>query len=65
MIKMDALGRICNTHLALADKSGAKDPRCLELARLASLAVDFPKTGVPVEQRLPLVEEYPDFMGKV
>ena len=38
---------------------------CLELAKLFSIAVDCPKTGVPAE--IPadiLVKEYPDFMEK-
>lgn len=66
-IKNDVLGRICNTHLAVADQFGPQDQECLDLAELASKAVDFGKTGVPVlKSELPLeVEEYPDFMGKV
>eukprot|EP00118_Oscarella_pearsei_P028510 m.2323 g.2323 ORF g.2323 m.2323 type:complete len:1118 (+) comp8576_c0_seq1:109-3462(+) len=66
-IKSDQLGLIANAHLAHADTSlsGAKDPKCIKLAEMHSLAVDFPKTGV-----LPkLTEElrpkaYPDFMEK-
>ena len=47
-IKMDQLGIISNTHLALADKRplGVRDPDCVELAKMFSLAVDFPKTGI-------------------
>lgn len=38
---------------------------CLELAKLFSVAVDFPKTGVPAEIPPKLrVKEYPDFMEK-
>ncbi|KAI9741386.1 MAG: hypothetical protein M1834_003103 [Cirrosporium novae-zelandiae] len=46
----DHLGRICNNHLALADQSpqGTKDLRCILLAEMASTAVDFSKTGEPV-----------------
>ncbi len=52
--------------MALADMRGADDTECLELARLASKAVDFSKSGVPVsENEIPQVPEYPDFMGKV
>jgi RNA-dependent RNA polymerase len=61
------LGVIANTHLALADDSaqGVKDEKCKHLARLASVAVDFPKTGVPAvvpREYRPL--KYPDFMEK-
>lgn len=66
-IKMDNLGRIANAHVALADQSkqGVRDPACIKLAKLFSLAVDFPKHGVCVD--LPdeiKVAKYPDFMGK-
>ena len=38
---------------------------CVELAKLFSIAVDFPKTGVPAEIPANLrVKEYPDFMEK-
>ncbi|KAK2989891.1 hypothetical protein RJ640_019474 [Escallonia rubra] len=38
---------------------------CIELAKLFSIAVDFPKTGVPAEIPSHLrVKEYPDFMDK-
>ncbi|KAI0752286.1 RdRP-domain-containing protein [Irpex lacteus] len=65
-IKNDVLGRVCNAHLALADRHGPQSAECIELAGLASKAVDFCKTGVPVSQdEIPRIEEYPDFMGKV
>ncbi|KAI0790029.1 RNA dependent RNA polymerase-domain-containing protein [Abortiporus biennis] len=65
-IMNDMLGRICNAHMALADKSSPADTDCVTLARLASQAVDFSKNGVPVDpQQIPFVVEYPDFMGKV
>lgn len=45
----DSLGIIANAHTAFADKdpSKAMSPSCVELAKLFSIAVDFPKTGVP------------------
>lgn len=63
----DSLGVISNAHVVHADKSLAKarDPKCLELAKLLSIAVDFPKTGVPAVMPTNLrPEEYPDFMEK-
>lgn len=63
----DSLGIISNAHTAFADKepSKAMSNPCIELAKLFSVAVDFPKTGVPAEipQHL-FVREYPDFMEK-
>ncbi|KAL2653152.1 hypothetical protein R1flu_021280 [Riccia fluitans] len=63
----DNLGVIANAHVVHADKekSKARSEKCLELAHLASLAVDFPKTGVPaiIPQEL-RPREYPDFMEK-
>lgn len=67
-IKNDQLGTIANTHVAFSDQleDGVRDPACMALARLFSLAVDFPKTGfvakVPKEVR---VKKYPDFMQKL
>ncbi|KAL8518483.1 hypothetical protein ACS0TY_009746 [Phlomoides rotata] len=63
----DSLGIIANAHTVFADKKEemALNEDCLELARLFSIAVDFPKTGVPAE--IPpksRVKEYPDFMEK-
>ena len=63
----DSLGIIANAHTVFADKEYDKaycDP-CTELAKLFSIAVDFPKTGVPAEiPRNLRVKEYPDFMEK-
>ncbi|KAK4395678.1 RNA-dependent RNA polymerase 1 [Sesamum angolense] len=63
----DSLGIISNAHTVFADKeeSMALSESCLALARLFSIAVDFPKTGVPAEIPSHLrVKEYPDFMDK-
>ncbi|KAK4728210.1 hypothetical protein R3W88_021198 [Solanum pinnatisectum] len=63
----ESLGEICNAHVVHADLSelGALDEKCLKLAELAAIAVDFPKTGklitMPYNLRPKL---YPDFMGK-
>ncbi|KAJ3694866.1 hypothetical protein LUZ60_000243 [Juncus effusus] len=64
----ESLGKIANAHTVFADKEYAKaeSSPCLELARLFSIAVDFPKTGVPAETPQHLhVKEYPDFMEKL
>uniref|UniRef100_A0A2P2JTS8 RNA-dependent RNA polymerase n=1 Tax=Rhizophora mucronata TaxID=61149 RepID=A0A2P2JTS8_RHIMU len=63
----DSLGIIANAHIAFADKepSKATSGPCIELAKKFSIAVDFPKTGVPAEIPSHLrVKEYPDFMEK-
>lgn len=57
-IENDNLGKIATSHVAYADreKLGIRSPKCLEIARLHSKAVDFAKTGVsahlPGELRL-------------
>ncbi|KAK8984135.1 hypothetical protein V6N11_029459 [Hibiscus sabdariffa] len=66
-IVSDSLGIISNAHIVFADKEidKAMSPPCLELAKLHSIAVDFPKTGVPAEIPQALrVKEFPDFMEK-
>lgn len=49
-MKMDRLGVISNKHKIRADRKldGTKDAECIVLAKLASDAVDFSKSGVPV-----------------
>lgn len=63
----DSLGIIANAHTVFADTESEKalsDP-CVRLAELFSIAVDFPKTGVPAEIPRELrVQTYPDFMEK-
>jgi hypothetical protein len=46
----DKLGQISNIHKIRADRSanGTRGPDCMLLAKLASDAVDFSKSGVPV-----------------
>ncbi|KAA8529775.1 hypothetical protein F0562_034125 [Nyssa sinensis] len=63
----DSLGIIANAHTVFADREldKALSNPCIELAKLFSIAVDFPKTGVPAEIPANLrVKEYPDFMEK-
>ncbi|GMN27028.1 hypothetical protein TIFTF001_044068 [Ficus carica] len=61
------LGIISNAHLVFADREVelARSKPCLELAKLSSIAVDYPKTGVPA--CIPpclIAKEFPDFMEK-
>ncbi|XP_043719153.1 RNA-dependent RNA polymerase 6-like isoform X1 [Telopea speciosissima] len=61
------LGKICSAHVVHADlsKDGARDAKCIKLAKLAATAVDFPKTGKLVSMPHSLKPKiYPDFMGK-
>ncbi|XP_076912251.1 RNA-dependent RNA polymerase 2-like [Bidens hawaiensis] len=63
----DTLGGISNAHLVHADREPEKalSPKCLQLATLHSMAVDFAKTGAPAEMPRSLrPREYPDFMAR-
>lgn len=57
-MRTDQLGIIASRHLILADKraEGTADPECLRLAEMHSQAVDFSKTGIPVD-----VSEMPNY----
>ncbi|EXJ58741.1 hypothetical protein A1O7_06171 [Cladophialophora yegresii CBS 114405] len=63
----DQLGRIANQHKYLADQreNGTLDPDCIKLAELHSTAVDFSKSGIPVDlTKLPRSNHFrPDFMA--
>ena len=66
-MKNDNLGRIATAHRYWADKEddGVKDDRCLELAALHSMAVDYAKTGVPAEMPKHLkISRWPHWAGK-
>lgn len=63
----DNLGLIADSHVAFADASenGAMSTACIELAKLHSTAVDFPKSGIKAEYPRELyVREFPSFMEK-
>jgi hypothetical protein len=49
-METDQLGQICSRHLQVADQKpmGVFDQDCIKLADMASRAVDFSKTGIPV-----------------
>lgn len=63
----DTLGVISNAHLVHADCEPEKalSAKCLELANLHSMAVDFAKTGAPADMpRYLKPREFPDFMER-
>ncbi|KAJ9137901.1 RNA-dependent RNA polymerase [Pleurostoma richardsiae] len=66
-MKTDQLGVIATRHMILADQRemGTRDPDCVKLAELHSTAVDFSKTGIPVDlNTLPRADRSrPDFLA--
>ncbi|KAL8638350.1 MAG: hypothetical protein Q9228_004498 [Teloschistes exilis] len=66
-METDQLGRIATLHQTLADRSpdGVFNPECILLAEMHSTAVDFSKTGIPVDlTKLPRSpRERPDFQA--
>ncbi|MCJ1464650.1 hypothetical protein MMC07_003263 [Pseudocyphellaria aurata] len=66
-MKNDTLPTIAHAHLALADSSedGVRDEKCLKLASLHSMAVDYVKTGEPAVMPRELnARKWPHFMEK-
>lgn len=66
-MQTDQLGTLSNIHLQLADQRelGTLHPDCKKLAHMASVAVDFSKTGIAVEMKeCPKYDRIrPDFMA--
>ncbi|KAF1839743.1 RdRP-domain-containing protein [Decorospora gaudefroyi] len=67
-MNMDRLGQISNKHKIRADikPAGTLDDECILLAKLASDAVDFSKSGVPADMsQIPRGTDHfrPDFMA--
>ncbi|KAJ3470136.1 hypothetical protein MRS44_000235 [Fusarium solani] len=66
-MRTDILGMIATRHVMLADShdSGTLHPECVSLAEMHSTAVDFSKTGIPVEvKKLPKPPRFrPDFLA--
>lgn len=63
----DTLGAISTAHLVHADREPDKalNSKCLQLATLHSMAVDFAKTGAAAEMpRFLKPREFPDFMER-
>jgi hypothetical protein len=66
-IRTNPIGQISNAHVVHADLSpeGAWDDSYLRLAELATIAVDFSKTGVPIIMPPDLrPNKYPSYMEK-
>ncbi|GAB7352148.1 hypothetical protein MBLNU459_g2637t1 [Dothideomycetes sp. NU459] len=67
-METDQLGQISTLHQQLADQKpdGVFDEACVKLAVMASTAVDFSKTGNPVDiTQLPKCKRFrPDFMAR-
>ncbi|KAK4181786.1 putative RNA-dependent RNA polymerase [Triangularia setosa] len=66
-MKNDRLPFIAHAHLATADAEpeGAKSEKCLKLAEMHSIAVDYVKTGVPAQWSRKLSpRSWPHFMEK-
>ncbi|KAL9127169.1 MAG: hypothetical protein Q9217_003902 [Psora testacea] len=66
-MKNDALPTIAHAHVANADwfEQGVKHVKCLRLAALHSMAVDFVKTGRPAQMTRELhPRKWPHFMEK-
>ncbi|GKZ75896.1 hypothetical protein AnigIFM56816_003354 [Aspergillus niger] len=66
-MKTDHLGVIATRHMIMADQEdeGTSHPLCRKLAQLHSTAVDFSKTGIPVQMsEIPKGNPFrPDFMA--
>ncbi|KAF4986827.1 hypothetical protein FGRMN_10645 [Fusarium graminum] len=66
-MRTDILGMIATRHVVLADyyDEGTAHPDCIELAAMHSTAVDFSKTGIPVDYKsLPKNPPFrPDFLA--
>ncbi|KAK4229040.1 RNA-dependent RNA polymerase [Podospora fimiseda] len=66
-MKNDRLPLIAHAHLATADISqdGAREEKCIQLAQLHSVAVDYVKSGVPAKWSKELdPKDWPHFMEK-
>ncbi|KAG0706495.1 RdRP-domain-containing protein [Suillus ampliporus] len=67
-IETDLIGAIANSHLRFSDLKDPSCTQCIQLANFASHALDFPKSGVPVDFRsipwLPRSQPRPDFLAK-
>ncbi|KAG2139006.1 RdRP-domain-containing protein [Suillus clintonianus] len=67
-IQADLIGPIAISHLRFSDLKDPSCTECVKLANYASQALDFPKSGTPVNFRsipwLPRNQARPDFLAK-
>ena len=64
-MKNDSLASIALAHLATADQYGARDKKCIQLAKLHSNAVDYVKTGLSAHLTSSLKpSKWPHFMNR-
>lgn len=63
-METDQLGQISTIHVQLADRKpcGVFDSDCIKLAEMASTAVDFSKTGIPVSINYRILLSYINFV---
>lgn len=65
-MQKDSVGSLSIAHLVFSDQSSIYSEQCMNIAQQCSVAVDFPKTGVPAD-RLNINSRpkiYPDYMQK-
>ncbi|KAK5716659.1 hypothetical protein LTR15_009551 [Elasticomyces elasticus] len=66
-METDQLGMLCNRHMQMADQldAGTFSNECIKLAEMASTAVDYSKTGIPIKlnEAPRFSPEKPDFMA--
>lgn len=62
------MGRIDNSHLAIADKDSVNCLKCMKLAETHATAVDIPKNGFPLNNTSILNDnfatEFPDYFER-
>lgn len=67
-IQADLIGPIAISHLRFSDLKTPDCTECNQLAKFASQALDFPKSGTPVDFKslpwLPRTQARPDFLAK-
>ncbi|KAJ4413019.1 hypothetical protein N0V82_008607 [Gnomoniopsis sp. IMI 355080] len=64
-MKNDSVGLVATAHVAWADKLGSQSEKCIQLAKLHSMAVDYSKSGIPAFIHKSLnAKVFPHFMER-
>ncbi|KAJ4386854.1 hypothetical protein N0V93_009752 [Gnomoniopsis smithogilvyi] len=64
-MKNDSVGLVATAHVAWADKLGPQSEKCIQLAKLHSMAVDYIKAGKPASMHKSLnAKVFPHFMER-